>query len=115
MQYVPTLVFASVTLVDPVVTALISWVFGIEHLPGLFSWLGGGVVIAGVAVISYGEQKRELSASMGSSAHTDRHGTPGYAASSRHNSKLSSDVDDDDGFSSDDQEGNKIELQILQQ
>jgi len=58
MQYIPPLVFSSVTLVDPAVTAFISWTAGIEHLPGIFSWLGGAVVVAGVAIISYGERKR---------------------------------------------------------
>lgn len=58
MSYIPPLVFSSVTLVDPAVTATISWLCGIEHLPGIFSWLGGGVVITGVAVIGYGERKR---------------------------------------------------------
>eukprot|EP01039_Chlorochromonas_danica_P003650 gene3650-3996_t len=63
MQYIPPLVFASVTLVDPAVTALISWIFGIEALPGIFSWLGGGVVIAGVGIIGYGERVREAARS----------------------------------------------------
>lgn len=63
MQYIPPLVFASVTLVDPAVTALISWIFGIEALPGMFSWLGGGVVIAGVGIIGYGERQREAARS----------------------------------------------------
>lgn len=58
MQYIPPLVFSSVTLIDPAVTAFISWAAGIENLPGLFSWLGGCVVVSGVAVISYGERQR---------------------------------------------------------
>lgn len=58
MSYIPPLVFAAVTLVDPAVTALISFVCGIESLPGLFSWIGGAVVMAGVGVIGYGDAKR---------------------------------------------------------
>ncbi len=58
MQYIPPLVFSAVSLVDPAVTALLSWGFGIESLPSLFSWLGGATVIAGVAAISYGERLR---------------------------------------------------------
>eukprot|EP01039_Chlorochromonas_danica_P003713 gene3713-4062_t len=62
MQYIPPLVFSSVTLVDPAVTAFISWIFGIESLPGIFSWFGGAVVVAGVVVIGYGERKRQEAA-----------------------------------------------------
>lgn len=62
MQYIPPLVFSSVTLVDPAVTAFISWIFGIEALPGIFSWFGGAVVVAGVVIIGYGERKRQEAA-----------------------------------------------------
>lgn len=59
MQHISPLVFSATGLVDPAMTALISWVFGVEPLPAWFSWLGGGVVIAGVVVISHGEKLRE--------------------------------------------------------
>eukprot|EP01031_Cornospumella_fuschlensis_P031212 gene31212-37721_t len=59
MQYIPPLVFSALSLVDPAVTAGLSYWAGLEALPSLFSWLGGGVVLAGVALISYGERVRE--------------------------------------------------------
>ncbi len=59
MQHISPLVFSASCLVDPAMTALISWVFGVEPLPAWFSWLGGGVVIAGVVVTSHGEKLRE--------------------------------------------------------
>ena len=43
---------------DPALTAVLSWVAGIESLPTLFSWIGGAVVMTGVGIISFaGEQK----------------------------------------------------------
>ncbi len=60
MQYISPLVFASVTLVDPAITGLISWCAGLEGIPDLKTWLSGFVVISGVALITYGEHLREL-------------------------------------------------------
>lgn len=58
MQYIPPLIFSSLGLVDPAVTAILSWAIGVESLPSMFSWIGGFVVMAGVGIISYGEHVR---------------------------------------------------------
>lgn len=60
MQYIPPLVFSSIGLLDPSLTAVISWLLGLESLPYFLSWIGGFVVIGGVALIMYGEHQREL-------------------------------------------------------
>lgn len=59
MQYLPPLVFSSISLLDPALTAVISWVGGVESLPTLYSWFGGFIVMVGVAVISIGEHRHE--------------------------------------------------------
>jgi len=59
LQHIPPLVFSSLALADPALTALLSWAAGLEGLPSVLSWLGGIVVMAGVGVISYGEHQRE--------------------------------------------------------
>lgn len=75
MQYIAPLVFSSLTLVDPAITALLSWMIGVEKLPTIYSWLGGAVVIAGVSIISYGEHKKQTgrkgSSSPSPEVHTD--------------------------------------------
>lgn len=58
MQYLPPLVFSSVSLLDPALTAVLSYLFGIERWPSLWSWLGGITVIVGVAIISIAEQRQ---------------------------------------------------------
>lgn len=58
MQHIPPLVFSALSLVDPAVTAVLSWAFGIEQWPSLFAWIGGAVVMSGVGLISYGEHQR---------------------------------------------------------
>jgi len=40
-------VYSSLTLLDPAVTAALSWLIGVEALPGWFVWLGGLVVMSG--------------------------------------------------------------------
>jgi hypothetical protein len=58
MQYIPPLVFSSLGLMDPALVATISWIGGIEHLPSMFSWIGGSVVMGGVGLILFGGNKR---------------------------------------------------------
>eukprot|EP01040_Poterioochromonas_malhamensis_P009902 gene9902-10759_t len=59
MSYIPALVFSSLSLLDPTITAVLSWVLSLEGLPTIYSWLGGVVVIVGVSIIMYGEKQRE--------------------------------------------------------
>ncbi len=60
MQYIPPLIFSSLGLVDPAVTAVLSWLVGVESLPSLVTWLGGFTVMAGVGVITIGEHLRRV-------------------------------------------------------
>jgi drug/metabolite transporter (DMT)-like permease len=57
MQYISPLVFSALALLDPALTALISWIAGLEHLPTVFSWIGGAVVMSGIGLISFSERK----------------------------------------------------------
>lgn len=57
MSYIPPLIFSALSLLDPAITAFLSWMLGLEKLPTIFSWLGGLIVILGVATIYYGEQR----------------------------------------------------------
>jgi drug/metabolite transporter (DMT)-like permease len=58
IEHIPALVFSSITLIDPLVTGLLSWMAGFESVPDLGTWIGGVVVITGVALISHGERTR---------------------------------------------------------
>jgi len=50
----------SVTLFfEPVVSALLVWVLGMQAFPGIFTWLGTGIVIPGLIMIAFGQNKRE--------------------------------------------------------
>jgi threonine/homoserine efflux transporter RhtA len=47
MQHISPMVFSAMTLIDPAITAVLSWLIGVEKLPSLLTWLGGVVVMAG--------------------------------------------------------------------
>jgi hypothetical protein len=42
---------------DPALTAIISWLAGVEPLPMAFSWIGGTIVMTGIGLISFAEKK----------------------------------------------------------
>lgn len=46
------------TLVDPAITGVISWLVGIEGVPDVYTWSGGIVVIGGVLMVIFGENQR---------------------------------------------------------
>lgn len=59
MQYIPPLVFSATQLLDPALTGIISWAFGIEGIPDAATWIGGLIVMSGVGLLSAGEHLRE--------------------------------------------------------
>jgi len=74
LQHIPPLVYSSLTLLDPAVTAALSWLIGVEALPGWLVWLGGLVVMSGVGLISAGGASTPppmVTAQPGSAAHVD--------------------------------------------
>lgn len=58
MQYIPPLIFSSSALINPAVTAILSWLVGVEALPSLITWIGGFTVMTGVGVVTLGDHIR---------------------------------------------------------
>lgn len=58
MQYIPPLIFSSSALINPAVTAILSWLVGVESLPSVVTWIGGFTVMTGVGVVSVGDHYR---------------------------------------------------------
>eukprot|EP01038_Epipyxis_sp_PR26KG_P013335 gene13335-17884_t len=71
MQHIPPLIFSSLSLLDPALTAIISWLCGLESLPSLFTWLGGCVTMSGVGLISIGDHHRHKRESTNNSHSND--------------------------------------------
>jgi hypothetical protein len=72
LQHVPPLVFSAAQMIDPALTGLISWSFGIEGIPNRPTIIGGMVIVMGVSMISSvdKDESGEDEAKSGSS-HTD--------------------------------------------
>lgn len=60
MQYIHPLVFSSTLLLTPPVTGFLSWMMNIEGAPDKFTWIGGFVILLGIAMIQYSEHRRKL-------------------------------------------------------
>lgn len=50
---------SSSQLLDPPLTGLIAWVLGVDGFPDIFTFIGGGVVLGGLALTSMGETQRK--------------------------------------------------------
>jgi hypothetical protein len=68
MQHISPLTFCALVLLDPALTAILSWLFGVEGLPMWSAWVGGGIVMLGVGLITVGEQRRQDSSSSAGNA-----------------------------------------------
>jgi drug/metabolite transporter (DMT)-like permease len=71
MQYIPPLIFSALTQLDPALTAFLCWISAVESLPSLFSWIGGAIVMSGVALISYAEHQKQKNADAGEERRTE--------------------------------------------
>ena len=55
LGYMSPLVIASSLLLEPLVGSFIGWLVGVGSLPGLFTWLGGCVLMGGLLAVVWGE------------------------------------------------------------
>lgn len=58
MQFIDPLLFSSLLLLTIPSTGFVSWFFGIEDIPDIYTILGGSILLIGIGMITYGEQKR---------------------------------------------------------
>jgi len=58
VQYIDSLVFSTVQLLDPAVAGAIAWILGYDGDPDLWTWIGLFVVSGGVGLTVYGEHVR---------------------------------------------------------
>jgi drug/metabolite transporter (DMT)-like permease len=60
IQNIPLVIFSTARLIDPFLTGLMSWMGGLEGIPGKYVWIGGFVTTVGGALVIYGEHQRSL-------------------------------------------------------
>ena len=59
MEHISPLLFSTLSLIDPTLTGIISYIAGIESVPNSTIFVGGFVIMIGVAVITVGIHRRD--------------------------------------------------------
>ena len=59
IRYMDPVIFSTVMQLNPALTGAISSVWGLEGLPSLSTFLGGSIIISGIACLTYFESKRK--------------------------------------------------------
>ena len=54
LRWFPPLVISVAVVLEPLIGSLIGWVLGTTGVPGMWTWLGGPLLIAGVLLVSMG-------------------------------------------------------------
>jgi drug/metabolite transporter (DMT)-like permease len=54
LRYFPPIIISVAVLFEPLIGSLIGWLLGTAVAPGLFTWLGGPFLIAGVILVTLG-------------------------------------------------------------
>jgi len=58
LKYVSPLLISTAMLAEPVVGSIMGYFFGMQDVPGLFTCLGGGVLLVGLFLVLAGENQR---------------------------------------------------------
>lgn len=58
LQHIPALVVSVALLMEPLVGSGIGAVLGVQDAPGLWTWLGGPVLLAGATMVTLGSSSR---------------------------------------------------------
>lgn len=79
VKHISAVVFSTVQLVDPALTGFIAWIWGLEGIPSVATFIGGVVVALGIAAVVVFEARRkraeesaQAQAGGGTSEATDR-------------------------------------------
>jgi hypothetical protein len=55
---VPSLIVSIVLLAEPLVGSVLGWAVGKQANPGVFTWVGGVVLLAGASAVVYAQERQ---------------------------------------------------------
>ncbi len=67
LRWFPPLVISVAVVLEPLIGSLLGWGLGTTSVPGMWTWLGGPLLIAGVLLVSLGLDELNTDAQSGSS------------------------------------------------
>jgi len=74
IKYISPLVFSTVQLADPILTAFMSYAAGLETLPSIDTWIGGVLLVVGIVIVIRSESIRNAAAAVRRLAHSSGSG-----------------------------------------
>jgi len=58
LKYISPVVIATALLMEPLVGCLIGSVLGVQELPGIWTWVGGVVLMVGLLLVTFAENRK---------------------------------------------------------
>ena len=52
LHWLPPLVVSVTLVMEPLIGSLMGWILGLESIPGIWTWLGGPLIIAGTLLVT---------------------------------------------------------------
>ncbi len=52
LRWIPPLIISMVLILEPVIGSVIGWAFGVDSIPGTWTLVGGGLMVAGLALVT---------------------------------------------------------------
>ena len=60
LRWLPTLLISVTLVMEPMIGALIGWAIGVEEIPGMWTWLGGPLMVAGTVMVTIAVARKEI-------------------------------------------------------
>jgi len=61
LRWLPTLLISVTLVMEPMIGALIGWAIGVENIPGIWTWIGGPLMVAGTVMVTIAVAKNSNS------------------------------------------------------
>lgn len=60
LRWLPTLLISVTLVMEPMIGALIGWLIGVEEIPGMWTWVGGPLMVAGTVLVTIAVARKNV-------------------------------------------------------
>ncbi len=61
LRWIPPLTISMILIMEPVIGSIIGWVFGVDSIPGMWTLIGGILMVSGLALVTFNSENEEAS------------------------------------------------------
>jgi len=61
LRWIPPLTISMILILEPVIGSIIGWVFGVDSIPGMWTLIGGILMVSGLALVTFNSENEEAS------------------------------------------------------